>query len=128
MCAVIFFGGVWMDAAIAAVTGLAAGLVDWALIRAGGKATVLLDVLVGISVRGPALARGCLGVRRSPEHSNCGACSPFAPSPPTLLRPPSSDRRHRWAVVQVRRAFLPPGRVFGNPLLVRSLSRHSMAA
>ncbi|KAH8094271.1 hypothetical protein JL720_4265 [Aureococcus anophagefferens] len=34
-CAVIFFGGRWMDGAIAGVTGLAAGLLEWQLGRQG---------------------------------------------------------------------------------------------
>mmetsp|Transcript_24792 Transcript_24792/g.35482 ORF Transcript_24792/g.35482 Transcript_24792/m.35482 type:complete len:687 (-) Transcript_24792:147-2207(-) len=47
-CAVIFFSGAWIDAGIAAVCGLAAGLVEYALSCVGGQATVLLDILVGI--------------------------------------------------------------------------------
>lgn len=47
-CAVIFFNGEWIDAVIAAVCGLAAGLVEFALSRVGGQATVLLDIFVGI--------------------------------------------------------------------------------
>jgi hypothetical protein len=48
-CAVIFFNGEWIDAGVAAICGLAAGLIDYSLSRVGGRATVLLDVLVGIS-------------------------------------------------------------------------------
>ena len=48
-CAVIFFQGGWIDAGVAAICGLAAGLVDYGLSCVGGQATVLLDVLVGIS-------------------------------------------------------------------------------
>ena len=48
-CAVIFFNGEWIDAGVAAVCGLAAGLIDYALSCVGGQATVLLDVLVGMS-------------------------------------------------------------------------------
>mmetsp|Transcript_4258 Transcript_4258/g.6354 ORF Transcript_4258/g.6354 Transcript_4258/m.6354 type:complete len:691 (-) Transcript_4258:1309-3381(-) len=47
-CAVIFFNGEWIDAGIAAVCGVAAGLVEFALSRVGGQATVLLDIFVGI--------------------------------------------------------------------------------
>ncbi len=47
-CAVIFFSGEWIDAGIAAVCGLAAGLVEYGLSCVGGQVTVLLDVLVGI--------------------------------------------------------------------------------
>ncbi len=47
-CAVIFFSGQWIDAGIAAVCGLAAGLVEFGLSCVGGQATVLLDILVGI--------------------------------------------------------------------------------
>jgi len=49
MCAIIFFSGKWVDAAVAAICGLAAGLVEYALGCIGGQATVLLDVCVGIS-------------------------------------------------------------------------------
>jgi len=48
-CAVIFFNGEWIDAAVAAICGLAAGLIEFALSYAGGQATVLLDVSVGVS-------------------------------------------------------------------------------
>ena len=47
-CAVIFFSGEWIDAGVAAVCGLAAGLVEYGLSCFGGRATVLLDILVGI--------------------------------------------------------------------------------
>eukprot|EP00527_Entomoneis_sp_CCMP2396_P003170 CAMPEP_0198140842 /NCGR_PEP_ID=MMETSP1443-20131203/3926_1 /TAXON_ID=186043 /ORGANISM="Entomoneis sp., Strain CCMP2396" /LENGTH=680 /DNA_ID=CAMNT_0043803377 /DNA_START=151 /DNA_END=2193 /DNA_ORIENTATION=- len=46
-CTVIFFGGDWYDAGVAAVCGLAAGLVEYALSTIGGDAKVLIDVLVG---------------------------------------------------------------------------------
>lgn len=49
MCAVIFFGGNWGDAAVAAITGLAAGLTDYALQLIGGRAGMFLDMLVGIT-------------------------------------------------------------------------------
>lgn len=49
MCAVIFFNGKWIDAAISAICGLVAGLVECALSKIGGQAGILLDVLVGIS-------------------------------------------------------------------------------
>ena len=48
-CAVIFFSGKWRDAALAAICGFAAGLVDYALSQFGGQAKVLLDVLVGLT-------------------------------------------------------------------------------
>jgi uncharacterized membrane protein YjjP (DUF1212 family) len=48
-CAVIFFNGEWIDALVAALCGFAAGLIDYGLSCVGGQATVLLDVLVGIS-------------------------------------------------------------------------------
>lgn len=47
-CAVIFFGGDWKDGAVAAVTGLAAGLVEMAVSYWGTTGKVILDVLVGI--------------------------------------------------------------------------------
>jgi len=47
-CAVIFFGGDWYDAGVAAACGAAAGLVDYTMTSIGGQATVLIDVLVGI--------------------------------------------------------------------------------
>jgi len=49
MCAIIFFGGEWNDALVAAICGLAAGLVEYALSCVGGQAKVLIDVVVGIS-------------------------------------------------------------------------------
>lgn len=48
-CAVIFFGGDWKDAGVAAVCGLVAGLVEYALGFAGRDAKMLVDVLVGAS-------------------------------------------------------------------------------
>lgn len=54
-CAVIFFSGDWHDAGVAAVTGLAAGLVEWflnsnwTLKNLGNNGKVLTDLLVGIS-------------------------------------------------------------------------------
>ncbi|KAL7541147.1 hypothetical protein ACHAXR_012882 [Thalassiosira sp. AJA248-18] len=49
-CAVIFFGGRWIDAAVAAICGLAAGLIEYALSYGGNQiAKVLTDVVVGIS-------------------------------------------------------------------------------
>jgi len=48
-CAVIFFGGDFLDSIVAAICGLAAGLIEYALVTCGGEAKVLIDVLVGTS-------------------------------------------------------------------------------
>jgi len=48
-CAMIFFGGDLTDAGIAAVCGVAAGLIEYAMSSIGGDAKVLIDVLVGTS-------------------------------------------------------------------------------
>ncbi|CAJ1945169.1 unnamed protein product [Cylindrotheca closterium] len=48
-CAVIFFGGDWADAGVAAVTGLCAGLMEWFLVSLNSNAKILIDVLVGIT-------------------------------------------------------------------------------
>eukprot|EP00553_Chaetoceros_curvisetus_P014127 CAMPEP_0204642036 /NCGR_PEP_ID=MMETSP0717-20131115/51467_1 /ASSEMBLY_ACC=CAM_ASM_000666 /TAXON_ID=230516 /ORGANISM="Chaetoceros curvisetus" /LENGTH=700 /DNA_ID=CAMNT_0051662775 /DNA_START=70 /DNA_END=2172 /DNA_ORIENTATION=+ len=48
-CAVIFFGGDWFDAGVAAVTGIAAGLLEYLLTSIGGSAKTLVDVAVGTS-------------------------------------------------------------------------------
>jgi len=48
-CAVIFFAGDWYDAGIAALCGLVAGCVEYALSTIGGDAKTLIDVLVGTS-------------------------------------------------------------------------------
>ena len=52
-CAVIFFGGDGMDALVAAICGLAAGSMEWALTvmgdRLAGEVKILIDVLAGIS-------------------------------------------------------------------------------
>jgi hypothetical protein len=48
-CAVIFFGGDWNDAGVAAATGLTAGIVEWALVSLNNNAKILVDVLVGIA-------------------------------------------------------------------------------
>lgn len=48
-CAIIFFSGDWDDCGVAALTGLAAGLVDYSLGFFRPEAKVLLDVLVGVS-------------------------------------------------------------------------------
>jgi len=48
-CAVIFFGGDTFDALIAAVCGLAAGLIEYLFCTLGGDAKILIDVLVGVS-------------------------------------------------------------------------------
>jgi len=48
-CAVIFFGGDWADAGVAACCGLAAGLVEYGLGFVGESGPVLNDILVGIA-------------------------------------------------------------------------------
>eukprot|EP00565_Helicotheca_tamesis_P003787 CAMPEP_0185725478 /NCGR_PEP_ID=MMETSP1171-20130828/1730_1 /TAXON_ID=374046 /ORGANISM="Helicotheca tamensis, Strain CCMP826" /LENGTH=689 /DNA_ID=CAMNT_0028393621 /DNA_START=70 /DNA_END=2139 /DNA_ORIENTATION=+ len=48
-CAVIFFGGDWYDFAVTALTGFASGLVEYLLVKIGGSAKLLIDVLVGVS-------------------------------------------------------------------------------
>ena len=51
-CAVIFFGGDFLDAGIAAICGLTAGLVEWFLSKLGGQFKefkILVDVFVGVS-------------------------------------------------------------------------------
>ncbi|KAL3942748.1 MAG: hypothetical protein SGBAC_003123 [Bacillariaceae sp.] len=47
-CAVIFFGGDWTDAGVAAATGLCAGLTEWFLASMNNNAKILIDVTVGI--------------------------------------------------------------------------------
>ena len=47
-CSVIFFGGDGLDAAVAAICGLAAGSVEWAVGYLGGDIKVLIDLFVGI--------------------------------------------------------------------------------
>ena len=49
-CAVIFFDGKWIDAGVAAICGVASGLIDYALSYTGGQAKVLTDVTVGVTV------------------------------------------------------------------------------
>ena len=66
-CAVIFFSGEWIDAGIAALCGLAAGLIEWYIQSLGGKATTLLDTLVGIATG----AIGGLFFRYSADGSAC---------------------------------------------------------
>ena len=46
-CCVIFFGGDWRDAGVAAICGLAAGLLEFTCGRIGGIAKNVLDFLVG---------------------------------------------------------------------------------
>ena len=46
-CAVIFFSGSWRDAGIAALCGLATGLLEWFLCWIGGEAMVLIDISCG---------------------------------------------------------------------------------
>eukprot|EP00526_Cylindrotheca_closterium_P007251 CAMPEP_0113658378 /NCGR_PEP_ID=MMETSP0017_2-20120614/31678_1 /TAXON_ID=2856 /ORGANISM="Cylindrotheca closterium" /LENGTH=689 /DNA_ID=CAMNT_0000572629 /DNA_START=68 /DNA_END=2137 /DNA_ORIENTATION=+ /assembly_acc=CAM_ASM_000147 len=48
-CAVIFFGGDWTDAGVAAAAGLCAGIVEWCLVSLNNNAKILIDVLVGIT-------------------------------------------------------------------------------
>ena len=48
-CTIIFFSGDWFDASVAAICGLAAGLIEYALVSIGNNASILLDVLVGTS-------------------------------------------------------------------------------
>ncbi|KAL9181334.1 hypothetical protein ACHAXT_010139 [Thalassiosira profunda] len=49
-CAVIFFDGKWIDAGVAAICGVASGLIDYALSYTGGQAKVLTDITVGVTV------------------------------------------------------------------------------
>lgn len=63
-CAVIFFGGDWTDGAIAAVTGIAAGLIEMAMGYLGTTGKVILDVLVGTATG----AIAGLFYRSSPTH------------------------------------------------------------
>jgi len=48
-CAVIFFGGDWKDAGVAAICGFCSGLVEWFSTSkyAKAEAKALIDVLVG---------------------------------------------------------------------------------
>ena len=48
-CTVIFFGGDWEDAGVAACCGFAAGCVEYFLSWIGGDAKVLIDFMVGVS-------------------------------------------------------------------------------
>mmetsp|Transcript_10559 Transcript_10559/g.23382 ORF Transcript_10559/g.23382 Transcript_10559/m.23382 type:complete len:633 (-) Transcript_10559:58-1956(-) len=48
-CAVIFFNGTWVDAGVAAICGLFAGLLEYGLSYVDGQAKMLIDVLVGVS-------------------------------------------------------------------------------
>jgi len=48
-CAVIFFNGKWIDAGVAAICGLFAGLTEYGLSYVDGQAKMLIDVLVGVS-------------------------------------------------------------------------------
>ncbi|KAL7530415.1 hypothetical protein ACHAWF_003367 [Thalassiosira exigua] len=49
-CAIIFFHGKWIDMAVAAICGLAAGLLDWALARSDNRSyKMLIDLSVGFS-------------------------------------------------------------------------------
>lgn len=46
-CAVIFFGGQWKDAGVAAICGVATGLFEYALCSIGGEAKILVDLFAG---------------------------------------------------------------------------------
>ncbi|CAB9520779.1 expressed unknown protein [Seminavis robusta] len=51
-CTVIFFGGDWWDAAVAAITGISTGLLEfaitfWADFSGAGQSKILIDVLAG---------------------------------------------------------------------------------
>lgn len=48
-CAVIFFGGDWRDAGVAALCGFASGLMEYFLSWMGGEAKILIDIMVGIT-------------------------------------------------------------------------------
>ena len=48
-CAVIFFGGTHLEAGVAALCGLVTGLIEYALQRVGGEATLLIDLGVGLA-------------------------------------------------------------------------------
>lgn len=48
-CAVIFFGGNWRDAWVAAITGLVSGLIEYAFSSLGGDIKILVDITVGFS-------------------------------------------------------------------------------
>ena len=48
-CAVIFFNGNWYDAGIAALCGLATGLLEWFLSIIGGEAKILTDIGAGVT-------------------------------------------------------------------------------
>jgi uncharacterized membrane protein YjjP (DUF1212 family) len=43
-CTVIFFGGDWNDGAVAAVCGIATGLVEWGVGKVGRTGAVTMDV------------------------------------------------------------------------------------
>jgi len=47
-CAVIFFGGDWVDAGVAAICGVATGLFEYALVTIGGEAKILIDLFAGM--------------------------------------------------------------------------------
>ena len=66
-CAVIFFSGEWLDAALAAICGLVAGLIEYVLSCVGGRATILLDILVGVSTG----VIGGLVFRWGPDGEEC---------------------------------------------------------
>lgn len=53
-CAVIFFSGDWLDAGVAALCGLVAGLLEWALtskrvVKNPNESKILIDLVVGLS-------------------------------------------------------------------------------
>jgi hypothetical protein len=47
-CTVIFFGGDWTDAGIAAICGIVCGIIEWFLSEGlGGEAKILIDIIIG---------------------------------------------------------------------------------
>jgi len=48
-CAIVFFGGDWMDGGVAALTGFAAGLIEYWLSTVGDVGKIILDLAVGMS-------------------------------------------------------------------------------
>eukprot|EP00546_Thalassionema_frauenfeldii_P010529 CAMPEP_0178916474 /NCGR_PEP_ID=MMETSP0786-20121207/12664_1 /TAXON_ID=186022 /ORGANISM="Thalassionema frauenfeldii, Strain CCMP 1798" /LENGTH=652 /DNA_ID=CAMNT_0020589823 /DNA_START=49 /DNA_END=2007 /DNA_ORIENTATION=+ len=48
-CAIIFFGGSYNDAGVAAICGFVAGLLEWGIGAIGGDFKILNDFIVGIS-------------------------------------------------------------------------------
>mmetsp|Transcript_1003 Transcript_1003/g.1540 ORF Transcript_1003/g.1540 Transcript_1003/m.1540 type:complete len:672 (-) Transcript_1003:155-2170(-) len=48
-CAIIFFGGSYSDAGVAAICGFVAGLLEWGIGTVGGDFKILNDIIVGLS-------------------------------------------------------------------------------